>query len=778
MIRQWIKRKFKFGEKWFAELIYKRADELQIGDELVIPRLPNNCENVELPEVATLYHSGDNLTNIHADHLSYNQHRLTIPRYVDEKFAELFGFMIGDGWMKQANNYIIGVCWALGEYEDINSKYESLLQSYGLNPARRRSSGSNSNLLETVCDVSSTDFGLLMSEIGFCFGFDKKRIPDWVYRAKLEIKIAFIHGLVDADGSSNIDKWNCERIQLELSNYELVKDAKALLHQIGWKCGNIIKRYRDSSTVTINDQECERSDSWIIYFYKSDLFESAGKHVQRESGSRGHDARKYESGKYGTNVVFEPIISIEDGCVHETADVQVEHEASNFIADGVVVHNSVIDGGRRASKQLRLMEDAALIYRISRAPERRKFTIPVGLIPPKEVPEYMQMVARTFKRQRFYNPATGAFDERYSPLIQEDDYFLPRRPDGTGPDVETLPGGENVDKIADIEYFKKKMIAPTKIPFARAGIGDGAGEASEKSLSQSHAEFAKAVQWVQRAVSTGLTKTAIAHLSLRGYSVEDLRGFELSLTASSAMEELYRIETWQTRVGVMSDLKELGWFPKEWIVTHFTDLSPDEIQELKEAESDAASGGGGLGGGGGGGDMSGDIGDGLGNLEAPGDEAGDENSAGGAAGGVDELDADIGIEGFDRAAERRLLNEIKTSEDVTRMRKRLDKWAHNMCKSDVTRTIDSGFDGVISSKELDGLSAHIRNDDELSESGEFTVFDPNVYEDELLVEWSVDKVDRDQVISEVYNILMQDAPTEKLNEDEDITPGDISAING
>jgi hypothetical protein len=58
-------------------------------------------------------------------------------------------------------------------------------------------------------------------------------------------------------------------------------------------------------------------------------------------------------------------------------------------------------------------------------------------------------------------------------LIQEDDFFLPRRPDGTGPDVDVLPGGENVDKIADIEYFKKKMIAPTKIPFARVGIGEG-----------------------------------------------------------------------------------------------------------------------------------------------------------------------------------------------------------------------------------------------------------------------------------------------------------------
>jgi hypothetical protein len=141
---------------------------------------------------------------------------------------------------------------------------------------------------------------------------------------------------------------------------------------------------------------------------------------------------------------------------------------------------AIIDGGRRAHKQLRLMEDGALIYRLERASERRKFTIPVGNIPPQQVPEYLAQIARQFKRQRFYNPTTGQFDERYSPAIQADDFILPRRPDGTGPDVDTLQGGENTDKIADIEYFKKKMIAPTKIPFARVGIGSGAGEANEK----------------------------------------------------------------------------------------------------------------------------------------------------------------------------------------------------------------------------------------------------------------------------------------------------------
>jgi hypothetical protein len=431
---------------------------------------------------------------------------------------------------------------------------------------------------------------------------------------------------------------------------------------------------------------------------------------------------------------------------------------------------AILDGGRKAFKQLRLMEDAALIYRITRAPEKRKFTIPVGLIPPKEVPEYMQMIARNFKRQRFYNPTTGTFDERYSPLIQEDDFFLPRRPDGTGPDVDVLPGGENVDKIADIEYFKKKMVAPMKIPFARVGIGEGAGEASEKSLSQSHSEFAKAVQWVQREVATGLTKIAIVHLALRGYSVDDLKGFEIALTATSAMEELYRIETWQTRVGVMADLKDLGWFPKEWIVTHFTDLSPDEIEELKEMETEAT--GGGPGGGGGG----------LGVPASP--AAGAETGEGGeaetdpmAAGAeMMGMQQESRLKGYDWAGERRLLLEFKEQgrrRDALRI---VQRWAQRLGKQFYAedRELISGYQAILESKELDGLSSSSPPPShDLNGTGDqLHIHDPN-HDGGLLVEWSVPKVVRDEVIDEVYNVVTLGEQLPVSEDEEEITKADL-----
>lgn len=249
---------------------------------------------------------------------------------------------------------------------------------------------------------------------------------------------------------------------------------------------------------------------------------------------------------------------------------------------------SILDGGRRDFRRLRLMEDAALIYRITRAPVKRIFTIPVGDIPSHQVPDFLNQISDQFKKHRFYDPATGEVNWRYAPLIQEDDFWMPARPDGTGPKVDTLPGAENLDQIADIVYFKKKMIAALKIPFSRVGLGDTEGIGSDKSLASTSSEFAKAVHWIQMEMATGLKKIALVHLAMAGFTIEQMNDFDLSLTASSAIDELYRIETWNSRVNVISGLKETGLFPDQWILEHFTDMTEDEIDQMQVEQANAA----------------------------------------------------------------------------------------------------------------------------------------------------------------------------------------------
>lgn len=383
---------------------------------------------------------------------------------------------------------------------------------------------------------------------------------------------------------------------------------------------------------------------------------------------------------------------------------------------------AILEGGRKAFKQLRLMEDAALIYRITRAPEKRVFKIPVGQIPAKEVPEYMQQIARQFKNTRFYDPRTGQFNERFSPLIQEDDFFLPSRPDGSGPTVETLKGAENLNDIKDIEYFKKKMIAPMKIPFARVGIGEGAGEGQEKSLASTDSQFSKAVQWVQREVAIGLTKVAICHLAMAGYSIEQIKGFSISMSATSAIDELYRIETWASRASVMADLKDLKWFPKSWIVGRFTDLSPEdiiELDELEENEPQEAEAGG--GGGGGGGSPIGGLPEGPGGIGGPADPnapldaespEGEPNPVGagfGGGGNPDEEAGDIGnemgqmtggMESYNYAVEKEVIIESRR----IKRRDKILEFVERIRKSDVS-SVDGHYSYLLEQNELNGLSS-------------------------------------------------------------------------
>jgi len=280
---------------------------------------------------------------------------------------------------------------------------------------------------------------------------------------------------------------------------------------------------------------------------------------------------------------------------------------------------SILDGSRKAFKQLRLMEDAAIVYRLTRAPERRVFTIPVGNISTKEIPGYMEQIARSFKRKKIFDNPSGDITERWHPHIQDDDFWMPQRPDGTGPRVDVLPGAENLDQIADIEYFKKKMISALKIPFSRVGMGDH-GEDSKQSLSQVAPEFAKSVQWIQQEISIGLKKIALVHLALRGYSISEMSSFDIGMPASSAIDELYRIEAWKSRAGVIDQLKATELFPDEWILARFTDMTEDEIElmqsrveDLKKSgqmgEPGEDAGGGLLGAlGGGGPEMGGELG--------------------------------------------------------------------------------------------------------------------------------------------------------------------------
>jgi hypothetical protein len=298
---------------------------------------------------------------------------------------------------------------------------------------------------------------------------------------------------------------------------------------------------------------------------------------------------------------------------------------------------SVLEPARRIWRQLTMLEDAMMAYRIVRAPERRLFKIDVGNIAPEDVEQYMQKVMTQMKRHQVVDPTTGRVDLRYNPLSIEEDYFIPVR-GGTASDISNLPGSSYNGGIDDVKYLRDKLFSALKIPQSYLSMGEGATE-DKTTLAQKDIRFARTIQRLQRVIIAELEKIGIIHLFTLGFRGDDLLSFKLSLNNPSKIAELQELEHWKQKFDVAGAATE-GFFSKRWIAEHMFGMSADEfIRNQREmfhdkkfaAALDAAvaeesekpsSGGGGLGDL----DLGGDTDDALGDIDLGGD-AGDETPA-------------------------------------------------------------------------------------------------------------------------------------------------------
>ena len=277
---------------------------------------------------------------------------------------------------------------------------------------------------------------------------------------------------------------------------------------------------------------------------------------------------------------------------------------------------SVLEGARRIWRQLTLVEDAMMSYRIVRAPERRVFYIDVGAIAPQDVETYMQQVMTTLKRNQIVDPDSGRVDLRYNPMSVEEDYYIPVRGQAQGTKIEPLPGGQFTSQIEDVKYLREKLFSAIKIPQAYLVAGESAEDRT--SLSQKDIRFARTIQRLQKALISELTKIGVVHLYTLGFRKSDLTGFKLKLNNPSRITELQDLETMKTQFEVASAATE-GFFSKRYISEKIFNISQEEFirnqremffdRKFSSALDSAAAAGeeGGEGGGGGGG--LGDLGD-------------------------------------------------------------------------------------------------------------------------------------------------------------------------
>lgn len=307
---------------------------------------------------------------------------------------------------------------------------------------------------------------------------------------------------------------------------------------------------------------------------------------------------------------------------------------------------AVLDPARRIWRQLTLLEDAMMAYRIVRAPERRVFYVDVGNIPPQDVEQFMQRFITSMKRNQIVDPDTGRVDLRYNPMSVEEDYFIPVRGD-VKTEIQSLAGGSYAGDIDDVKYMRDKLFAAVKVPQTYLIRGEG-GEEDKGALAQKDIRFARTVQRLQRSIVSELEKVATIHLYTLGFRGDDLINFSLRLNNPSKISELQELETWDKKFSVATAATE-GYFSKRWIAQNLFDISDEEFlrnqRELfydrkiatqldQVAEETAAGAAGGLGGEFADDEFGGDLG---------GEELGGEDLGGEELGG-EELGGEEGVE--------------------------------------------------------------------------------------------------------------------------------------
>ena len=240
---------------------------------------------------------------------------------------------------------------------------------------------------------------------------------------------------------------------------------------------------------------------------------------------------------------------------------------------------SYIEPGRKLFKQYTLMEDAMLVHRIVRAPEKRVYYINVGSIPPNEVDAFMEKTVSKMKRTPYVDQETGDYNLKYNMQNMMEDFFIPVRGNDSATKIDTTKGLD-YDGIQDVEYLRDKLFAALKVP--KAFLGYDADIDGKATLAAEDIRFARTIDRIQRTVISELYKIATIHLYTQGYTDEQLSNFELSLTTPSIIYDQERIALMKEKVDLAASIMENKLLPTDWVYDNVFRFSENEYEEYRE----------------------------------------------------------------------------------------------------------------------------------------------------------------------------------------------------
>jgi hypothetical protein len=242
---------------------------------------------------------------------------------------------------------------------------------------------------------------------------------------------------------------------------------------------------------------------------------------------------------------------------------------SNFLPYG----RSMLEGARKEFQKLMMMEDAMLIHRIMRAPEKRIFKIDIGNIPPNEVDTFMEQIINKMKKIPHIDPNTGNYNLKFNLNNMLEDYYLPVRGGQSSTTIDTLPG-MTFTGMDDIEYIKDKMMAALKIP--KPFLGYAEAVEGKTTLASMDIRFARTIERIQKIIVSELTKIAIVHLYAQGYSGEDLIGFELELTSPSIIYDQQKVALMNEKITLANAMKDSKLVSDKYIYEYIFNMSEEQ----------------------------------------------------------------------------------------------------------------------------------------------------------------------------------------------------------
>jgi len=245
---------------------------------------------------------------------------------------------------------------------------------------------------------------------------------------------------------------------------------------------------------------------------------------------------------------------------------------SNFLPYG----RSMLEGARQEFQKLMMLEDAMLIHRIMRAPEKRVFKIDIGNIPPNEVDTFMEGIINKMKKIPYVDKNTGNYNLKFNLNNMLEDYYLPVRGGNSQTQIDTLPGMEFTG-VDDIEYIKNKMMAALKIPKPFLGFDEGVE--GKTTLASMDIRFARTIERLQKIIVSELVKIGIVHLYSQGYEGEDLIGFQLELTPPSIIYDQQKVALMNEKITLATAMKDSKLVSDKYIYEYIFNMSEEEWLE-------------------------------------------------------------------------------------------------------------------------------------------------------------------------------------------------------